>query len=65
MAPCKLTFNEGEIYGHYFDNYVNEFWAKYANEELVFSCDAGIFHGKVQGDAIIFTAEGDRLSRNL
>ena len=59
MAPCKLTFNEGQIYGHYFDNYVNEFWSKYSNEELIFKCDAGTFHGKVQGDAMIFTAEGD------
>ena len=59
MAPCKLTFNEGQIYGHYFDNYVNEFWSKYSNEELVFKCDAGTFHGRVQGDAMIFTADGD------
>lgn len=58
MAPCKLTFNEGGIYSSYFDGYINEFWMKYTSEELVFSCDAGTFHGKVQGNAMIFTSEG-------
>ena len=59
MAPCKLTFNTGQIYEHYFDNYINEFWSKYSSEELIFKCDAGTFHGKVQGDSMIFTADGD------
>ena len=59
MAPCKMTFNEGQIYGHYFDNYVNEFWSKYSNEDLVFTCDAGTFRGRVSGDSMRFTADGD------
>ena len=59
MAPCKMTFNEGQIYGNYFDNYVNEFWSKYTNEDLVFTCDAGTFRGRVSGDAMHFTADGD------
>ena len=59
MAPCKMTFNEGQIYGNYFDNYVNEFWSKYTNEDLVFTCDAGTFRGRVSGDAMRFTADGD------
>ena len=59
MAPCKMTFNEGQIYGHYFDNYVNEFWSKYTNEDLVFTCDAGTFRGRVSGDSMHFTADGD------
>lgn len=59
MAPCKMTFNEGQIYGHYFDNYVNEFWSKYTNEDLVFTCDAGTFRGRVSGDSMRFTADGD------
>ena len=58
MAPCKLTFNEGGKYENYFDNYINEFWRKYSEEELVFKCDAGTFHGKVKGDSMIFTSEG-------
>ena len=59
MAPCKMTFNEGQIYGNYFDNYVNEFWSKYTNEDLVFTCDAGTFRGRVSGDSMRFTADGD------
>ena len=59
MAPCKMTFNEGQIYGHYFDNYVNEFWSKYTNEDLVFTCDAGTFRGRVSGNSMRFTADGD------
>ena len=59
MAPCKMTFNEGQIYGHYFDNYVNEFWSKYSNEDLVFTCDAGTFRGRVSGNSMRFTADGD------
>ena len=59
MAPCKMTFNEGQIYGHYFDNYINEFWSKYSREDLVFTCDAGTFRGRVSGDAMIFHADGD------
>ena len=58
MAPCKLTFNEGGKYASYFDGYINEVWMKFTNEELVFKCDAGTFHGKVQGNAMIFTSEG-------
>lgn len=59
MAPCKLTFNEGQQYADYYDAYINAFWAKYANEDLVFDCDAGTFRGRVSGDAMIFTKEGD------
>ena len=58
MAPCKLTFNEGGQYSNYFDNYINEFWNKYSKEDLVFSCDAGTFYGRVHGDAMIFTSDG-------
>ena len=59
MAPCKSTFNEGKIYGNYYDSYINEFWTKYAGEDLVFTCDAGTFRGRVSGDAMIFTKDGD------
>ena len=58
MAPCKLSFNEGAQYSHYFDNYINEFWEKYSKEDLVFRCDAGTFYGRVHGDAMIFTSDG-------
>lgn len=59
MAPCKSTFNEGQIYGNYFDAYINEFWNKYSNETLVFQCDAGTFRGRVNGDHMTFTKDGD------
>ena len=58
MAPCKLSFNEGAQYSHYFDNYINEFWDKYSKEDLVFRCDAGTFYGRVHGDVMIFTSDG-------
>lgn len=59
MAPCKLTFNEGQVYANYYDDYINEFWAKYTNEDLVFTCDAGTFRGRVEGDRMRFTKDGD------
>lgn len=59
MAPCKSLFNEGKQYGNYFDDYIDAFWTKYASEDLVFTCDAGTFRGRVSGDAMIFTKDGD------
>jgi hypothetical protein len=58
MAPCKKSFNHGAKYEHYFDNYINEFWNKYTYEDLVFSCDAGTFRGRVNGNAMRFTCDG-------
>ena len=58
MAPCKLTFNEGKQYSNYFDNYINKFWSKYSTQDLVFSCDAGTFRGRVHGDTMVFTKDG-------
>lgn len=59
MAPCKKTFNEGQAYSRYFDNYINEFWNKYSSQDLVFQCEAGTFTGRVQGDVMRFTKAGD------
>ena len=58
LAPCKKSFNRGAQYEHYFDNYINEFWNKYTYEDLVFSCNAGTFRGRVHGDAMRFTCDG-------
>jgi hypothetical protein len=58
LAPCKKSFNRGAQYEHYFDNYINEFWNKYTYEDLVFSCDAGTFRGRVNGNAMRFTCDG-------
>jgi hypothetical protein len=59
MAPCKLTFNEGAQYAHYYDNYINQFWSKYSSQDLVFTCEAGTFRGHVYGDYMRFTKDGD------
>ena len=59
IAPCKSTFNVGKINGNYFDNYINEFWNKYANEDLRFSSESGRFVGRVVGNQMRFTREGD------
>ncbi len=65
MAPCKLTFNEGAQYGHYYDNYINEFWNKYSSQDLVFTCEAGTFRGRVYGDVMRFTKDGDGGTYNV
>ena len=59
IAPCKSTFNVGKVNGNYFDNYINEFWNKYANEDLRFSSESGRFVGRVVGNQMRFTREGD------
>ena len=59
IAPCKSTFNVGQDNGNYFDNYINEFWNKYANEDLRFSSESGNFVGRVVGNQMRFTREGD------
>ena len=59
IAPCKSTFNVGKTNGNYFDNYINEFWNKYANEDLRFSSESGRFVGRVVGNQMRFTREGD------
>ena len=59
MAPCKATFNVGQPYANYFDAYINEFWTKYTNEDLVFNCEGGTFTGRVEGNRMRFTKSGD------
>ena len=59
LAPCKSTFNVGGTYANYFDSYINEFWSKYTNEDLVFQCEGGTFTGRVNGDKMYFTRSGD------
>lgn len=59
MAPCKTTFNTGKEYGNYFDSYIDEFWTKYTNEDLVFKFESGSFTGRVSGDVINFVRAED------
>lgn len=55
MCPAKLTFGEGRQYGNYFDEEINKFWQKYANEDLVTSSEAGAFRGRVHGNRLIMS----------
>ncbi len=59
MAPAKTTFREDGQYSTYFDDYINRFWTKYTNEDLVFNCEGGTFKGRVEGDRLRFTKSGD------
>lgn len=59
IAPCKSTFNVGQPYANYFDSYINEFWTKYTSQDLVLSCEAGTFTGRVEGERMKFTKSGD------
>ena len=58
MAPCKATFNEGQQYGNYFDDYINAIWEEYTDKDLVFTCQPGTFRGRVVGDQMIFSQDG-------
>ena len=59
MAPAKTTFREDGQYSTYFDDYINRFWTKYTNEDLVFNCEGGTFTGRAEGDRLRFTKSGD------
>ncbi|MFQ6930536.1 MAG: beta-1,3-glucanase family protein [Eubacterium sp.] len=60
MAHVRQLSTKGKENGHLLlDNYINEFWNKYSNETLVFRCDAGTFRGRVSGDHMTFTKDGD------
>ena len=59
IAPCKSTFNSGKENGNYFDSYINEFWTKFAKEDLKFSTESGSFTGRVVGNKMQFTRAGD------
>lgn len=65
VAPCKLTFNEGAQYGNYYDAYIDEFWNKYSTQDLVFTCEAGTFRGRVNGNVMNFTKDGDSGTYNV
>ena len=60
VAPCKGSFNEGSVNANYFESAINAFWDKYSKEELVFTCDAGTFHGRVSGNTLNFTKDDGR-----
>lgn len=55
IAPCKGDFNEGKEYENYFQDYIDQFWTKYAAEDLLFECEGGKFQCRVEGDVLNFT----------
>lgn len=55
IAPCKGNFNEGKEYENYFQDYIDQFWTKYAAEDLLFECEGGKFQCRVEGDELKFT----------
>lgn len=58
VAPCKGSFNAGQVNGNYFDAYIEEVWNTYRTKDLVFQCEAGEFRGRVVGDDMIFSKDG-------
>lgn len=64
MAPSKTKeFADGTIgtmpvpgpYVNYLKPYIDQVWAKYTNEDLIFnSGDAGVFRGRVSGERFTF-----------
>ncbi|MCG8538932.1 MAG: beta-1,3-glucanase family protein [Clostridia bacterium] len=58
VAPGKGEFGPGGMYSNYFDSYVDEVWNYYRTNELIFTCEAGTFRGRVQGDDFVFSKNG-------
>lgn len=58
MAPCKTTFDAGQRYGNYFDSYINEFWTKYASQDLVVNTEQGSYVGRVINNRLQMRANG-------
>jgi hypothetical protein len=55
-APCKRSFNHGEINGNYFDDYINELWTQWTNSDLEFTCGELLnlhFTGRVDAQGVL------------
>jgi hypothetical protein len=56
VAPSHATFIAGQPHGNYLQGYIDAVWARFRNEDLVFTLDnLGSFRGRVQGDSFVFT----------
>jgi hypothetical protein len=56
MAPSHASFQPGGANANYLQSYIDSMWAKYRNEDLVFTLqDLGTFRGRVSGDRFTFT----------
>ncbi|HUG25525.1 glycoside hydrolase family 64 protein [Piscinibacter sp.] len=56
MAPSHATFLNGQVNATYLQAYIDAVWARYRNEDLVFTLEnLGTFRGRVSGDRFTFT----------
>ncbi len=56
MAPAHATFKPGAANANYLQPYIDAVWARYRNEDLVFTLqNLGTFRGRVSGDRFVFT----------
>ena len=56
MAPAHGTFKPGAANANYLQPYIDAVWARYRNEDLVFTLqNLGTFRGRVSGDRFTFT----------
>ena len=56
MAPAHGTFKPGQANANYLQPYIDAVWARYRNEDLVFTLqNLGTFRGRVSGDRFTFT----------
>jgi hypothetical protein len=56
MAPAHATFTAGQANANYLQPYIDAVWARYRNEDLVFTLEnLGTFRGRVVGDRFTFT----------
>lgn len=54
VAPAHGNFRPGEANGNYLQGYIDAVWARYRNEDLVFTLqNLGTFRGRVSGDRFV------------
>jgi Beta-1,3-glucanase/Peptidase inhibitor family I36 len=55
VAPAHANFRPGQANGAYLQSYIDSVWARYRNEDLVFTLqNLGTFRGRVSGDRFVF-----------
>jgi len=56
IAPAHANFGSGKPNAGYLQPYIDQVWARYRNEDLVFTLpNLGTFRGRVSGDTFRFT----------
>lgn len=56
IAPAHATFKPGQANANYLQPYIDAVWARYRNEDLVFTLqNLGTFRGRISGDRFVFT----------